>query len=91
MAVVFWKTHHREFNGLVGKTTLDLAIEKYAATGSPVDLEKLQLLLAVRRKLQPSEMKPRDVVVERVAADGNAHDFRMLQALVKAKAKRFRM
>lgn len=82
---VFWKIHRAHFNSYASKTTLDLAVERYAETGSPVDLERLQFLLASRRPMNANEMKPIDIVVNRVAATGNTHDFRMLQALVKCK------
>ena len=85
MAVVFWKMHHEEFNALVGKTTLDLAAEKYAESGAAEDLQHLRHLLSARRPLSASEIRPLDIVVNRVAETGCTKDLRMLRALVKAK------
>jgi hypothetical protein len=67
----------------VGKTSLDLAVERYAETGSELDLMQVQYLLSLRRPMNANEKKPRDIVLERVAATGNDHDFRMLKALVR--------
>lgn len=85
MAVIFWKIYHEAFNAIVGKTSLDIAAEKYAASGTPEDLAHLRQLLSTRRPLSACEMRPLDIVVNRVAETGCTKDLRMLRALVKAK------
>lgn len=89
MAVVFWKEQHNYFNSLVGKSTFDLAVEKYARSGDARDLQNVQQLLATRPAKSPCQITPFDIVVNRVAATGNTRDLRMLRALVKAKAPGF--
>lgn len=86
MGVVIWKKQAAYFGTLVGKTSLDLAVEDYARSGSPEDLEKLQKLSALRRQQGPSEMTPRDIVLNRVIETGGClRELTMLRALVKSK------
>ncbi len=86
MGVVIWKRHRAYFGTLVGKTSFGIAAENYARSGSPGDLQKLQYQAALRRRLQPSEMAPLDIVVNRVIETrGSLRDLAMLRALVRPR------
>ena len=86
MGVVIWKKQAAYFGTLVGKTSLDIAVENYARSGSPQDLEKLEALSALRRQQGPCEMTPRDIVLNRVIETGGSlRDLTMLRALVKSR------
>lgn len=86
MGVVIWKKQHTYFGTLVGKTSLDIAVENYARSGSPEDLEKLEAQAALRRQQGASEMTPRDIVLKRVIeTNGCLRELTMLRALVKSK------
>jgi hypothetical protein len=86
MGVVIWKKQNAYFGTLVGKTSLDIAVENYARSGSPEDLERLKAQAALRPRQGPSEMTPRDIVLNRVIETGGClRELTMLRALVKSK------
>lgn len=88
MTVIFWKIQCDAFNALAGKTSLDLAVEKYAKTGDARDLKMVQTLIEGRKRLAPNQRTPLDVVVNRVVETGNPKDFKMLQALVNGRRQK---
>ncbi|TAL37728.1 MAG: hypothetical protein EPN97_04845 [Alphaproteobacteria bacterium] len=86
MGVVIWKKQHAYFGTLVGKTSLDIAVENYACSGERHDFDRLVAQAALRRQKEPSEMTPRDIVVRRVIETGGCmRELAMLRALVRAK------
>lgn len=86
MGVVIWKKQNAYFGSLVGKTSLDIAVENYALSGERQDFEKLMARAALCRQKEPSAMTPRDIVVKRVIeTNGCMRELAMLRALVRAK------
>ncbi|MEZ0259633.1 MAG: hypothetical protein ACAH80_01400 [Alphaproteobacteria bacterium] len=87
MTVIFWKINCAAFNALAARTSLDVAVERYAASGSVEDLLVVQKLVAARPEKAPFLKTPFDVVIERVAQGGCDRDVQMLRALMKSRNK----
>jgi len=90
VTVIFWKINCAAFNALAASTSLDVAVEKYAASGSVEDLLVVQKLVAARPEKPACQKTPFDIVIERVAQTGCERDIQMLRALVKNRAKPMR-
>jgi hypothetical protein len=85
MTVIFWKINCAAFNALAARTSLDVAVEKYAASGSVEDLLVVQKLVATRPEKPACQKTPFDIVIERVAQGGSERDMQMLRALMKSR------